>query len=428
MTHARAVAVAAFACLLSSAFGQDAGPPRFAFSVEQGWTLTADSEGDFPDIQENDLQQDLNPRFRPPLTRPSFPARDRDNRPRPRNRTIPLSRKDPLKLEGSVAILPRGACRPAFKRIEYWDRTQRYWIEFTDDKVRTHELGGVEKWSGTRTEWAARLEKLETSFLEAHFKVMTPQKPAPAERLGLEGSAAPEPAWRLFVGMSLEEQLAILALARLDGATLDRVSWPAGFARYPDRSLMLARALLDRMLAQADGTFAPEPARARPGRALKNEAWLGTEVAIPSFQWPDGRPWAAERLKPVEEARARLRALADASNVRRIGPPPYLDPDAWRAAVEEEAKALRKLYRAAPTDRAASPDDALLPRTRAVGTGTYDLREKTELKEGVLISSEADVRGHGHDIEIFYFHSGQNLWKTSVVQLETWYKAKVRRE
>src|SRR6185295_4723602 len=100
-------------------------------------------------------------------------------------------------------ILAADGWRVKFKRIEYWDRSQRYWIEFGDDKIRTHELGGLEKWTGTRAEWSTRLEKFETALLDAYLKVLTPQKPGPAiDKLGLDGIAAPEPAWRLFVTTS----------------------------------------------------------------------------------------------------------------------------------------------------------------------------------------------------------------------------------
>src|SRR6185503_19962199 len=160
---------------------QDAPADRqnFTFTVEQGWSLSTDVDGDFPDVRENGLQEGLNPRFRPPLTRPTFSNRDRDNKVRPRGRGTPGARtttaalgsgrrtsKDPLKLEGSLVLLPDGAVLLQWKRLEYWDHTQRYWIEFEAEKIRTHELGGVQKWSGTRADWSARLEKLETAFID----------------------------------------------------------------------------------------------------------------------------------------------------------------------------------------------------------------------------------------------------------------------
>lgn len=406
---------------------------RFAFSVEQGWSLTTDTEGDFPDIQENDLQEGLNPRFRPPLTRPSFPTRDRDNRPRPRGSArgsrIVRTTKDPLKLEGTVDVFADGACRLRFSRIEYWDRTQRYWIELQEDKVRTFDLGGLGKWSGSRPEWDVRRVKLETAFLDAYLKVLTPQRPAAApDRIGLEGSSAPEPAWRLFVATSLEEQLAALLLARVDGLRIDRTSWEADAFRMPERPQQLARGLLDRILAQASGTFAPAPARARPGRTLKDQEWTGTEVAVPTPGWMNGRAWAAERLKPVEDARARLRAIVDETSRTGFGRSGYADVDAWRSAVEDEAKQLRKHYAPlAVPDRAPTFEDALPPRFRSAGPATYDFKEKTELRDGLLHSSDATVLGTSHDVEAVFFHSGLNVWRVSFVKLETWYRGKVQR-
>lgn len=434
------------ALLLASllpALAQDAPDARqsFTFSIEQGWTLSTDADGDFPDIQENGLQEGLNPRFRPPLTRPTFPNRDRDNKIRPRGRGTPgqvtrtvalgsgrRTTKDPLKLEGSAVLLPDGGVVLQFKRIEYWDHTQRYWIDFEPERIRTHELGGVQKWSGTRAEWATRLQKLETAFIDAYLKVLTPQKPAPAaDRIGLDGAAAPEPAWRLFVATSLEEQLAALLLARLDGIPLSPASWPDA-SRFPQRPLAAAHALADRILAQAAGTFAPPAARVRPGLPLRNEMWFGTELAIPSTAWQDGRAWVTERLKPIDEARARLKALADASERTGFGRDAFLDPDAWRAAVEDEARTLRKSTALPVPERAAGLDDLLPPRTRALGPATYEFKEKSEVRDGKVQSSEADVRGTAHDIEVFFFHSGQNVWKTSFVKVETWYRGKVRRD
>jgi hypothetical protein len=427
------------ACLFS-ALAQDASDGRtsFSFAGEQGWALSTDADGDFPDIQENDLQEGLNPRFRPPLTRPTFPTRDRDNKVRPRGRgthtsTVALgsgrrTTKDPLKLEGSLLLLPDGGCLFQFKRIEYWDHTQRYWIDFEAEKIRTHQLGGLEKWSGSRSDWSSRLEKLEGAFIDAYLRVLTPQKPAAVDKIGLEGSSAPEPAWRLFVATSLEEQLAALLLARLDGIPLDLAAWPAVAARYPERPQLQARALIDRIRAQAAGTFAPDSAKVRPGRTLKDEAWLGTEIAIPSMAWKDGRAWATERLKPVEDARARLKALADASARTAFGKAGWMDPDVWRSAVEDEAKSLRKTVILPSLDRAPGLEDALVPWTRAAGPATYDFKEKSDVHDGRVQSSDADVRGTAHDLEVFFFHSGQNVWKTSFVKVETWYRGKVRRD
>jgi len=420
-----------FLACLPAALAQDAPDtaPRYTFSVEQGWTLGAEIELDFPDIQENDLQAGLSPRFKPPITGPTFQMRDRDGKVQPHHRGIPPLRRscDPIKLEGSIAILPDGSCRLQFRKIEYWDRSQRYWIEFQADKIRTHDLGGVEKWSGSRAEWTARLEKLQEDLQAAYLRVVTPQKPAAAaDRLGFEGPTGSEPAWRLFVTGSLEEQMAALLLARMDGVRLDDAAWPAD---VPERARAVARGLVDRIQFQARGAFAPEPARAHPGRALKAEAWKGDEVAIPTLGWSDGSAWAVERVKPVNDARARLRALADDSgrstSLRREA---FMEPEVWQTAVEDEAKKLRKAFLLAVPERAGTLEDSLLPRILNAGPGTYEFKEKTEVKDGVVRSSDADVRGTIPALEVAFFHSGWNAWRRSTVRLETSYKGKVSRD
>jgi hypothetical protein len=155
---------------------------------------------------------------------------------------------------------------------------------------------------------------------------------------------------------------------------------------------------------------------------------LGGEMAIPTMGWKDGRGWIAERMKPIDDARARLKALADASERTGFGRDAFLDPDAWRAAVEDEARTLRKTMALPVPDRASGLDDLLLPRTRAAGPATYEFKEKSDVGDGKVQSSEADVRGTFNDVEVFFFHSGQNLWKTSFVKVETWYRGKVKRD
>ncbi|HVR85503.1 MAG TPA: hypothetical protein VMU54_14395, partial [Planctomycetota bacterium] len=424
--------LAVVAGLIGTAFAQDGpegGPPTYSFAVEQGWSIASDSENDFPDIQENELQAGLGPRFRPPLTGPTFPLRDRDGKVVPRHRGLPPLRKacDPVKLEGSITLLPEGACRLQFKRIEYWDRSQRYSIEFQPEKVRTHELGGLEKWSGSRAEWTARLERLSTALQDAYLKVLTPRKPsAGPDRLGLEGPTGLEPAWRLFVSSSLEEQMAALFLAALDGARMPADAWPAGAPSVPDRPQLLARALLRRILAQARGTLSPEPSREHSSRTLTGHPWTGSEVAIPSMGWEDGGSWARERLGPIEQARARLRALAENSGRSALNRESYLPPEVWQAAVEDEAKNLRRIIPVAVLDHPGTLADALLPRIRNLGAATYDFKEKVALEEGLLHSSEADTRGAAQ-MEVVFFHSGMNVWRASVIRLETWYKSKIIR-
>jgi hypothetical protein len=96
--------------------------------------------------------------------------------------------------------------------------------------------------------------------------------------------------------------------------------------------------------------------------------------------------------------------------------------------VEDEAKKLRKAYLLAVPERAGTLEDSLLPRILNAGPGTYEFKEKTEVKDGVVRSSDADVRGTIPALEVAFFHSGWNAWRRSTVRLETSYKGKVSRE
>ncbi len=431
------VTAALLLCLLGTARAQDApagGPLAYSVTIEQGWRLSADSEVDFPNIQENELVAGLNPKFSL-KTSMNWPARDRDGRilVKPKGSAAWKTNGDPIKLDASLSIFPDGACQLKPKKIEYTDRSQRYWIDFQADKVNTQDLGGSGKWSGSRTEWAGRLAFVESALRDSYLRAVTPQGPAAAkEKVSLDIAGDTKAGWRLFATSSLEDQLAILILARLDGVRLERDTWPAGISGGPERPKALARALIDRVQAQARGTFAPDPAKSPPGRLLKNQAWKGTELAIPYPGWMDGRQWAKDRLQPVEEARERLRSMTEETNgknstTKRLR---VLDPGVWRTAVEDEAKSLRQASPVVIPTRPCTFDDALLPRTYAQGTPTYDFREKSSAKDGQVESSDTDVAGLISDFEVIFFYSGagMNCWRTSIIRLETWYKSKLKRE
>jgi hypothetical protein len=142
--------------------------------------------------------------------------------------------------------------------------------------------------------------------------------------------------------------------------------------------------------------------------------------------WEDGSLWARERLGPIEQARARLRALAENFGRSGLSRESYLPPEVWQAAVEDEAKKLRRIIPVSVLDHPATLADALTPRIRNLGAATYDFKEKIALEEGLLHSSESDTRGAAQ-LEVVFFHSGLNVWRTSVVRLETWYKSKIIR-
>lgn len=410
------------------------GPPTYSVSLEQGWKISADSEVDFPNVQENDLVAGLNPKFTL-KTSMNWPPRDRDGRVmvKPKGSAAWKTNGDPLKLEATVTLHPDGACALGLRRIEYSERLQRAVVELEAEKVRTVDLGGKGKWQGTRSEWLGRVGILEAAVRETYLKAVTPQKPAAGkDTVGLDIAGDTRAGWRLFVTTSLEDQQVVLILARLDGVRLEKDRWPAEIAEGPDRPRMLARALIERILAQARGTFTTEAAKAQPGRVLKDKPWKAPEPAIPTPGWMDGRDWAKERMLPLEEAHERLRAMTEETNGKHSTTKhqTILDPGVWRTAVETEARRLRQTLVVEVPNHPLTFADALLPRTREAGKATYDFKEKSSLQDGQVQTSEADVYGVVPDLEAIFFYSGadMNVWRGSLVRLETWYKSKLKRE
>lgn len=425
--------IVAFLLPLCAVQAQDA-PPTFTISVEQGWRLSADTELDFPSIQEGDLVAGLTPKFTL-KTSMNWPMRDRDGRvmTKPTQAAAWKTNGDPLKLEASLAVFPDGACTLKLKKVDYVDRNNRCTIELEDDKVRTVDLGGKGKWSGSRKEWSGRVVVLETGLRDLYLKATTPQKAsAGKDAVGLDIAGDTKAAWRLYVTTSIEDQLAIMVLCRLDGIRVEPEKWPAEVADGPERPKALARALLDRLQAQARGTFATEPAKAKPGTTLKDQPWKGTELAVPYPGWMDGRAWCAERLKPVDDAKERLRGMTVEPNGKNSTTmrTRILDPGVWRSAVEDEAKKLRQMVPVEVPSKAPAFADALLPRTHVAGTPTYDYKEKSVAKDGQVQSTEADVAGLIRDFEVIFFHSGPdtNVWRSSTLRLETWYKGRLKRD
>jgi hypothetical protein len=425
--------VVAFLLCLGPALAQDA-PPTFTVSVEQGWRLSADTEVDFPNIQENDLVAGLTPKFTL-KTSMNWPMRDREGRvmTKPTLSAAWKTNGDPVKIDATMAVFPDGGCTLTLKKVDSSDRSNRCTIELDADKVRTVDLGGKGKWSGSRKEWSGRVGILEAALRETYLKATTPQKSAAGkDSVGLDIAGDTKAAWRLYVTTSIEDQLAILILCRLDGIRVEPEKWLTEIADGPERPKALARALIDRIQAQARGTFATEPAKAKPGATLKDQPWKGTELAVPYPGWMDGRAWCAERLKPVDDAKERLRGMTVETNGKNSTTmrTRILDPGVWRSAVEDEAKKLRQMVPVEVPGKAPSFTDALLPRTHVGGTPTYDYKEKSVAKDGQVQSSEADVAGIIKDFEVIFFCSGgdMNVWRTSTIRLETWYKAKIKRD
>jgi len=414
----------------------------FSLNVQQGWTLHVTAESILLAVTEKQLTKGLEPQFRTLTTDPTqqpFPPQRRVNLPPPpgtpprlrassadTGRPASVTRRsgDPLKLEGAVTMRADGTATFSFKRVEYWDASQRWWIEFEEQKVRAHELGGTTKWSGSRADWKNRLDSLEDSFVQTYLKAVTPHKAEEARRgLGLN-VAAQEPAGRrLFVTACLEEQLGVLLLARLDGAALTKTLWPAETAKYPPKAILMARALVERILAQCAGELAPAKARTARSRSVREQPWTGQGPTVPIFPWEDGAAWAAEQDKLFQEAWKRLADLTTRSH-QGYG----IEESIWRNAVKREIEALQEASKVASLTRTPTVSDAIAPRVLDPGKGTYDYKEDLDLKDGKVVASDAETEGTLKDAEVAFLHSGSNQWRIARARIDTWYKGKVQRK
>lgn len=419
--------------LLALAAQEAAEETSFTFTVEQSWVLRTAGERDVAPSTEKELTRGLIPYIRPFVTDPTNPnpppvvppppPRPVKEERAPRENWVTHSRSEPFKVEGDVALRPDGSSVFSFRKIEYRDKSQRWWIEFEEQKVKAIELGGVSKWQGTREQWPARLDTVETAFIDAYLKGVMPQeaKAAPA-RIGLPVAGAEENGQRLFVNGALEEQLAGLLLCRLEGFTLEKSRWPADAAKYPPRVLELARGLVLRILAQCAGELAPPKARAAKGRSVKQQPWDEKGIAVPSFQWADGRAWAAERLKVFDDARQRLTDLANRSYTTG-----GIDETTWKNAVKRELDAIQQgmTVRTFPKP---DPKDALTPRAVDPGKAVYDFKEEIDVRDGKAASSSVESHGTVSDAEVAFFASGPNRWRFTRVRLDTWYKGQIKRK
>jgi hypothetical protein len=401
----------------------------FAFTVEQGWSMTAESDRELFTTTERELTQGINPSIRLDPNQPNPPTTVRNRnvpaREGPANpSTFRRTRGDPLKIEGSVTLQAEGKATFTFQKIEYWDSSQRWSIEVESQKIKTLELGGTSRWKGTRQEWTARLDELEKAFIDKYLKTVTPQRPEDLKaQIGLV-PAAQEPGRRLYVTQCLEEQLAVLLLARLDGAIITRSLWPAECAKYPPKSIQVTRSLIDRLMAQCAGELAPPKVKASRSRSVQNAAWDSPIAALPVFAWPDGVAWAAEQTKPFEESRRRLADLATQSGLNG-----GIDLITWSNTVQRELRGLQQPAGLAVPAKPASIQDALLePRLLALGKGVYDCKEDLDLKEGKVTADELEASGLMKEIEVAFFVSGPNRWHASKIRYESWYHGKVKRQ
>ncbi len=423
-----------------AAWAQDPAPRAdlvFTFTADQGWALTADGERDPFAFNDRTLTQGLQPNIRLPNSSPPQPnPQPRTNPPPPRPPNpppVPVSKLasnpmtyrriqgDPFKVEGTLTLRADGAVSVACQKISYADTAQRWWIELEREKVRTSDLGGPGKWSGTRAEWSLRLEALEKGLTDLYLRAMTPQRPEELRAQVWAAPGAPDAGRRLYVTMCLEEQLGLLLLARLDGAALGKSLWPAEVAKFPPRAIQVARSLVDRLVLQAAGELAPLRVRTIRSRSVKDLPWDGRGPAVVAFGWADGAAWLVEQRKPFQEAHGRLADLAAASSTGGI------DAATWGSAVQREIDRLEEAYRAAPLARPPSLQDPLfLPRILSPGRATYDFKEELDVKEGKVVSSRAESLGLLRDLEVAFFVSGPNRWRESKLRLETLYKGHVK--
>ena len=421
------------------ALGAAQDPPRpadlvYTFTAEQGWVLSVENERELFKVSERDLTQGITPNLRlsqnpqdpqnPPVLNPPTTAKA-SSKPapaKPSGGPIVYRRiqGDPFKVEGALTLRADGTASLAWQKIHYSDSGQRWWIEFDKDKVRSSDLGGAGKWSGTRAEWLQRLESLEKALTDTYARALTPQPPEePRAAIGLVPSGQ-DSGRRLYVTACLEEQLSLLLLARVEGAALGKTLWPAEVAKYPPRAIAGTRALVDRLVLQATGEIAPLKVRAVRGRAVKDQPWDVQGPAVPAFSWGDGAAWMAEQGKPFQEARRRLEDLANQTRVTGI------DPVAWGAAVRAELSRLEDRQKVGPAVKAAGFEGLLLPRVLSVGRATYDFKEDLEAKDGKVASSQTDSLGLVRDLDVAFFVSGVNRWHASRMRVETVYKGQVK--
>jgi hypothetical protein len=384
----------------------------YAITVEQGWTLTAETDRPLIQLTDRELVRGLQPTFRLPQTPDErdgatrFLPRDAEDLMRPPG-SFPRGRNDPLRLDGTLTVHGDGTSTFAFRRIDYWDSVQRWWIEVDGPKVRTGELGGLQKWSGSREAWLDRLGKLEASFVQAYLKAVTPQAaPEAKSQIGL-AMGAPDAGRRLFVTLCLEDQLAVLLLARLDGVRLPAAAWPESAAVYPPRAVQMARALVDRIVRQAVGRM--------PAKTRASMSWDGDGDLVPHFHLADGAAWAVEQARPVEAARRRLETLATGSFAAG-----GILESAWNAEVRRERILLQGALRVPLPERPlAVADPLLVPRRLTAGAGAYEV-------DGA--GSKVEIRGAVRGMEVAFFVSGANQWRASRVRFDAWYKAEVKRK
>lgn len=435
--------IAALLVLAGALEAQDRNPPAaenreagdFTFSFKQEWTLRADNETNLAYASDADLIGRLQPTFAAPLQPNPLGA---PNAPRPAPRKIKpstkprgvvaakvrQSRTGVLEVKGSFSIGRDGNSRFSFDRIEYLDASQKWWIEIKEPKIRAYRLAGKSRWTGTRQEWMERLAEVERLFIDAYLKVTTPQgRKADPTKLRVPVRKDPQVGLRLFMVSSLEKQMVALLLSRLDGAVLEKAIWPEECAKYPPRVIIITRSILDRLRLQSRGELAPPAARKKRSRTVKNVAWVGPHLALPSFHWGNAAEWTRTRAKAVEQARTRLTAIAANSRLTLA-----LTEADWYNAVLQEHRLLAEIGRVAPLGVTPTPRDALGPRSLNAGKGIYDYKERLSLQDGKFYSSRVESYGLAKEWDVAFFHSGQNRWRASRIRFDIQYRGEIKRK
>lgn len=403
---------------------------RFAVDVQQGWSLRVAAEGDVLPHDTFTLAGDFRPKLLPERARVSFPRPqglyllpDSSGPSRP-NRGLRHTRRDPLKIEGTLTLTPDGPARLDLERIEYWDASQRYWIEYGASRVRTFNLGASGRWSGSPEEWAERLGGLEERFI-AHYvdtALGTAKRRSSRPGVGLK-QTTDEPGRLLFVLSCVEEQLVALLLARLNGVALTEEAWLETSRPYPDRARRLAQALVGRIVSQCRGTLVPGEIRETRPLTVTGEVWKEDNRAVPSLLWPGGRSWYNHQREPLLRARKRLDDL--------LSLPEHLQgihEITWREAVETESRILAALKRVPVLDRPPQLADVAPAREIVPGQRRYDYRETARREDAGVSTSRARIQGTAANMAVAYFHPKRRVWRVCTVTLETRYHGEVTRE
>ena len=279
---------------------QDATYP---FTLEQG--VAADAWHD-PDLLTTTQEQLL-----AGLEKPALKGDAADgNSPSKRNRPLPqidhVRGAGSLKVQGSITIKSDGTWQLDLTRVEASWGTRRWWVDIGEPTTSSNLVD--DKWKGTRDEWDRQVAAYERELLARYAKLLTPANLRPTAK----AATSKEMPELLYAVMSLEQDLALVALCRMDRKTLKEA--PAELAKaYPAHVLAAASLIVQRLRAQAGGELAPVPARTKSDRKIANAEWKKEYVAIPIMSWGDDTVWATQFKARWKRFRAQLTESINAS-------------------------------------------------------------------------------------------------------------------